>query len=100
MSRRLVDRILFGQHYDYQAVIHSYSQAISNILYLSELANVALGHIDKTLGVARGAFFIVESDLPQHFYLRSLPAMGTNGLPRSITLSSGLHPGRNAVASQ
>lgn len=86
VSQLLVNRLLFGQHYDYQAVIHNYSQTISNRLFLGELANVALEHIKTTLGVDRSALFIVERESNEHFNLRSLPLLQSNGLPRSIAL--------------
>jgi PAS domain S-box-containing protein len=86
ISQLLVNRLLFGQHYDYQAVIHNYSQAISNRLFLGELANEALEHVKATLGVDGGALFIVDRESDERFSLRSLPAIHANGLPKSISL--------------
>ena len=87
ISQRLINRILFGQRYDYQTVIHNYSQAISNILYLDDLVGVALTHIKRTLGVDKGILFILELESAKQFHLRTLPATGSNGLPKSIYLS-------------
>ncbi len=86
-SEHLVNRVLFGQHYDYQAVIYHYSQAISNRLYLSDLAQTAVSQVSHTLGVDKGALFIVDNESAEHFSLRALPSLQLNGQPRSITLS-------------
>jgi adenylate cyclase len=87
ISHRLANRILFGRSYDYQMVIHNYSQAISNILYLSELAKVVLNHIGYALGVDKGMLFILDSETNERFYLRSVTPMGGNGLLRKISLT-------------
>ncbi len=86
VSQYLTNRLLFGQHYDYQEVIHSHSQVISNRLYLGELANVAMTHINQVLGVSRSALFILDSESAEQLNLRTLPTMGTNGLPKTISL--------------
>lgn len=89
ISRRLTDRVLFGQRYSYQAVIHNYSQAISNLLYLDQLADTALTHIKRALGVDRGTLFILDAESTEQFHLRTLPAITTNNLPKSISLKKG-----------
>jgi adenylate cyclase len=89
ISQRLIDHILVGRHYNYQKVIHSYSQAISNILYLSELANTSLTHIDQALGIDRGALLILDTESDEGLNLRVLPALGDDQLPARITLSKG-----------
>ncbi|HXW01439.1 MAG TPA: hypothetical protein VEC93_23715, partial [Anaerolineae bacterium] len=86
VSQYLTNRLLFGQHYDYQEVIHGYNQVISNRLYLGELANVAMTHINQVLGTSRSALFILDSESTEQLNLRTLPAMGTNGLPKTISL--------------
>jgi len=87
ISQRLIDHILMGRHYNYQKVIHSYSHAISNILYLSELANTSLAHIGRTLGVDRGALLFLDSESNGGLNLRVLPALGDDVLPVKIVLS-------------
>ena len=89
ISQRLIDLVLVGRHYNYQNVIHSYSQAISNILYLSELANTSLTHIDRALGVDRGALLFLDSESNGGLNLRVLPALGDDVLPAKIVLSKG-----------
>ncbi|MBN1991547.1 MAG: PAS domain-containing protein [Anaerolineae bacterium] len=87
ISIRLANRLLFGQHYDYQVVIHNYSQAISNILYLSELSAVALTHIGQALGVENSTLFILDTEKDNVFNLRSVPPTSSNGSPKLISLS-------------
>jgi adenylate cyclase len=87
VSQRLFDRLLLGRDYDTQAVMHDYSQAISNLLYLSDLANTALAHIGQALGVDRGALLILDSESNGQIILRVLPALGADDLPKSISLS-------------
>jgi hypothetical protein len=86
ISQSLTNRLLFGQHYDYQDVIQKHTQVISNRLYLGELANVAMSHINQVLGIGRSALFILDSDSIEQLNLRTLPAIGTNGVPKTITL--------------
>ena len=87
VSQGLINRMLLGRRYDYQAVIHNYSHAISNVLYLSELADIAQTHIDQALGVDRGALFILDSESQEQLKLRVIPALGADELPPSVTLS-------------
>ena len=97
ISQRLIDHILLGRHYNYQKVIHSYSQAISNILYLSELADTSLTHIDQALGVDRGALLIMDSESNGDLNLRVLPALGDDVLPANVTLSKGTSVTRRLI---
>ncbi|MCB0209913.1 MAG: GAF domain-containing protein [Anaerolineae bacterium] len=87
LSRRLTDRIVFGQQYDYQKVIHSYTQAISNILYPDELATVALNHIGHTFGVTIGVLFMLESETPEAFSFRTFPFSIANQFPATLALN-------------
>ncbi|GIK43664.1 MAG: hypothetical protein BroJett011_74970 [Chloroflexota bacterium] len=86
VSQYLTNRLLFGQHYDYQEVIQKYTHLISNRLYLGELANVAMSYINQVLGVNRSALFILDSESGEQLNLRTLPATGTNGVPKTISL--------------
>jgi adenylate cyclase len=87
VSQRLIDHLLLGRDYDYQMVIHNYSQAISNLLYLRDLAETALTHIDEALGVDRGALLFLDSESNRQINLRVFPATGTDMLSKSISLS-------------
>ena len=89
VSQGLTNRVLFGQRYDYQAVIHDYSQAISNILYLDELASVALLHIERTLGIDEGVLLILESASSEKLLLRTLPLAAASRFPESLELTQG-----------
>lgn len=86
VSQFLTNRLLFGQHYDYQEVIQKYTQLISNRLYLGELASVAMSHINGVLGVNRSSLFILDYESDESLSLRTLPAVGTNGVPKTIML--------------
>jgi PAS domain S-box-containing protein len=86
ISQYVTDRLLFGQHYDYQKVIRRYTQVISNRLYLGELAHVGMNHINQVLGLNRSALFILDSETSEQLNLRTLPAAGGNGLPKTISL--------------
>jgi PAS domain S-box-containing protein len=87
ISQRLANRTLLGKGYDYQSAIHDYSHAISNILYLNELANISVAYIGRTLGVDRGALLILDTETSEQFGLRILPVMGEGQLPAGIALS-------------
>ncbi|MCB0190549.1 MAG: GAF domain-containing protein [Anaerolineae bacterium] len=87
LSRRLTDRIVFGQPYDYQKVIQSYTQSISNILYPNELATVALSHIGQTFGVTIGVLFMLEAETPETFSFRTFPFAVTNQFPTKLVLT-------------
>lgn len=86
VSEQLANRLLFGQHYIYDVVIHRYSQAISHILDLDELASTALAQITGALRLTGGALLIVDSETSDHFYLRPLPAKARPNLPGQISL--------------
>jgi PAS domain S-box-containing protein len=77
--KRVVDRVLFGQHYDSQKVVREYSQAISNVLYLDDLTAIAISRITETLGIKRGALLLVEGEEEEQIYLRMLPGIGIQG---------------------
>jgi PAS domain S-box-containing protein len=87
VSQNFASRVFLGKHYDYQAVIHNYGHAISNILYLNELAASSLAQISQTLGVDRGALLILDSESSEQLFLRIFPALGDNNLPVTIWLS-------------
>lgn len=89
ISQRITDRILFGQHYDYQTVIQSYTQMISNRLYLEELAFVAMKHIHQALRLRKTALFILDGQSDSMITFRTLPGLQTNGTPLGFTLKKG-----------
>jgi PAS domain S-box-containing protein len=83
----LASRFLFGQGYDYQTVIRNYSQAISNILYLDELVNVALTEIKRTLGIEQGLLFMLDSATDQQLLFRTLPVPLFDEYPKTLSLT-------------
>ncbi|MEW5960676.1 MAG: adenylate/guanylate cyclase domain-containing protein, partial [Chloroflexota bacterium] len=86
ISHRITNRLLFGQRYDSQTVIHQYTQTVSNILDLNDLAEVALNHINRALDIASGALFIFDSELGDRFLFRTLPAQPAYEIPEQIFL--------------
>jgi signal transduction histidine kinase len=58
--QRAVKRIIPAAGYDPAGAVREYSQRISNILDVDQLAQVALGIIANTLGAERGALFLVD----------------------------------------
>jgi len=62
-TRRLVDELVSGGSYDAARIVREYSARVSNRLELGELAGAAMGLIAETMGVRRGALFVVQ-DLP------------------------------------
>jgi PAS domain S-box-containing protein len=89
VSRKLTNR-LFGQHYNYQAVIRDYVQSISGILYLDELAIVTLTHIKRALGIEEGMLFILDFESDEQFHFRTLPPpLTTDRFSETLQLAKG-----------
>ena len=85
-TQQLTNRLLFGQHYDYQVVIHDYSRAISHILDLVQLARAALTQINRALPVTKGALLILDAETAAAFEFRLFPVIGDYKLPALISL--------------
>jgi PAS domain S-box-containing protein len=86
-SRTFIDRILFGHNYDFQSVIQDYTQSISNILYLDDLAVVSLKRIKETLGIAEGVLFLLEETSGEKYCFRTLPYAATRNNPANLGLN-------------
>lgn len=86
ISQRITNRLLFGQRYDSQTAIHYYTQTISNILDLNDLAGVALNQISRILNISRGALFILDFESGEQLKFWTLPARPTNDIPLKICL--------------
>jgi PAS domain S-box-containing protein len=86
LSRRMTDRILFGRHYEYTAVVQNYTQSISNLLDPHDLAYTALQHISEALDLSHGALFLVEPDDDEYLILRPLAQHSSNGAFETIAL--------------
>jgi PAS domain S-box-containing protein len=88
LSRRLTNRVLFAQSYDYQAAVRDYGRAINSILYLDELASVTMAHIKRTLGLDEGVLFILDSESIEQFHFRTLPPpVTTDRFPATLQLT-------------
>lgn len=86
VSRVLTNRIVFGQIYDYQKVIQSYTQLISNILYPDELASVAISHIERTFRMTSAILLMREAESPESYQFRTIPISMTNQFPATLSL--------------
>ncbi len=89
ISEQVTNRLLFGQRYDYQMIIHKYTQTVSNILDLDDLAGVALDQIGRVLNITHGALFIRDSEIEDQLKFRALSTPYTNGIPDQIFLHKG-----------
>jgi PAS domain S-box-containing protein len=87
IGRRLTNRILFGQRYNYPTVIQNYTQAISNILYLDELATVALLYIKQELNIEEGILFLLDAETSKYLHFRTLPKPVPFRFPEALTLT-------------
>jgi signal transduction histidine kinase len=79
---RVLDRILFGSIYNEQEVVRHYSQSVSNILDLDQLATVAFDVISDVFNLERGALL-----LTQHTgagYSTILPVRGRGNTPTQL----------------
>ena len=56
----MLNRLLFGEGYDPQRIVHEYSQGISNILDLEVLAPTAVGIISEAMGVHHGTLVVCD----------------------------------------
>lgn len=62
LVRQWVKRLVSGTRYDPSRTLREYSTSISNILDLERLATVVVGLVGDTLGVQRGALFVVHRE--------------------------------------
>jgi signal transduction histidine kinase len=79
---RALDRLLFGSIYNEQEVVRHYSQSVSNILDLDQLATVAFDVISDVFNLERGALL-----LTQHTgagYSTILPVRGRGNAPTQL----------------
>jgi len=60
LTRRVVERLLFGRGYQAQQVIREHSQAISRVMILDALAATTLEVIRRALGIQQGALLVVN----------------------------------------
>ena len=67
-----VNKLILGPGVDRNTAVREYGLSISNLVDLDKLAEVALGFLDKTLGVEFSYLFIVE-DRKQEDYYQLLP---------------------------
>ncbi|MFQ5615982.1 MAG: GAF domain-containing protein, partial [Anaerolineales bacterium] len=83
MTRRVLDRYWFGRAYETQEVVREYSQAVSKVISPEGVTAIAMGIIDKTLGIQRGTLLVIDEADDKGWRLRVLPGLGVPfGQPR------------------
>jgi signal transduction histidine kinase len=79
-SRRLVGRLTGDAIYDTPQLLREYSLSISNIVELSRLEAVMMGHISEAMAIQHGTFFLVdrqaEADGREAYAFRSVQSFG------------------------
>jgi len=73
---RLVDRLLAGVGFDPAQTLRDYSQTISTVLDLEQLAQTAVQTVAQVLDVQRGALLIASETERGSLVLRPVPALG------------------------
>ncbi len=75
LTRRVVNRLLFGRGYGAQQVVREYSQALSRIMSLEELTATAMKIIDGALGIQRGTLLVVEEKTETQWRLQVIEGL-------------------------
>jgi signal transduction histidine kinase len=80
LAERLTRTIFLGAKYNSRQMLSDYSVAISNILEMDRLAEVAVGLINDAMGIRHGTLFVVELQQEQGsdncFRLRNVKTLG------------------------
>ncbi|MBC7228380.1 MAG: GAF domain-containing sensor histidine kinase [Thermoflexales bacterium] len=73
---RLVDRLLAGVGFDPAQTLRDYSQTISTVLDLEQLAQTAVQTVSQVLDIQRGALLIASETERGSLLLRPVPGLG------------------------
>ena len=87
VTKTVMNRLLFGQTYNYTAVISQYSQEITSILDLEELSETALSHIKNALRINNATIFLLTSESRSQMHFRTLPNHNKTQQPNTLVLS-------------
>ncbi len=87
VTKTVMNRLLFGQTYNYTTVISQYSQEITSILDLDELSATALKHIKAALNIDTATIFLLTKESRTQIHFRTLPKADNNHGPHTLTLS-------------
>ena len=84
LARGLAGRLISGAGYNPAQIVREYSQGISHIVDLDQLAQVVLSSVADLLGTRRGALFLVDPpappDSPATFEVQPVRALGVAAL--------------------
>ncbi len=73
---RLVDRLLMGIGFDPAQALRDYSQTISTVMDLEQLARTAVQTVAQVLEIGRGALLVVSETERGGLRLKPVPALG------------------------
>ena len=59
---RLIDRLFYGETYDYRQTVRSFASRMSNVLDLEELAEAMLGPITKAVRAGQASLLLAEGE--------------------------------------
>jgi signal transduction histidine kinase len=80
LAKRLTRTLFLGANYNSRQMLSDYSVAISNILEMDRLAEVAIGLINDAMGIDHGTLFVVElrhaDGGDSTFHLRNVKTLG------------------------
>ncbi|GAB4578788.1 MAG: hypothetical protein Fur0022_15250 [Anaerolineales bacterium] len=83
ITRKISNRLLFGQRYEAETVLREYSQAISQVIALEGLTAAIMGIFQKAFETQRGTLLVMDDMDERGWYLKVLPGLGVPfGEPR------------------
>ncbi len=89
LTRRVVNRLLFGRRQQAPRVVREYSQAVTQILSLPALAERAVQTIDGAVGIRQGTLLVVDDARPSGWRLRVLEGLNVPAGQPPLSLSAG-----------
>jgi signal transduction histidine kinase len=81
LVQKAVEKTLFRDVFDLEAVLRGYSERISHVLDLERLAETMIETVDKTLRIDHGALVMVRSEKGGALVFSPVPAGGNSSLP-------------------
>jgi GAF domain-containing protein len=82
-TRKVTNRLLFGQQYEPETVMREYSQAINHVISLEGLTAAIMALFQKAFETQRGTLLVMDAMDERGWYLKVLPGLGVPfGEPR------------------
>jgi GAF domain-containing protein len=89
LTRRVVNRLLFGRGHETPAVVREYGQAVTGMLSLELLVETAMAIIDRAIGVRRGTLLVVEDARADGWSLRVIEGLDVAAGRPDLLLAAG-----------